>query len=295
MADARIDYVELPSATAHELTRAFYARLRLGVHRLRPDLFGDDQRNDRCRPAGRSRRCAFGAAAGHPGRRSRGGVRCRDQGRRRHRQADLQLPGRPALPVHRSVGQRARRLERDLARRSAPRDARRRGGDRVDARMARQDRLRHRRCGERLAIELQPAGVQPRGSRRSETAMSASAQALVNGAQSIGCGERVASSRHSAEPLRSSATQASLEQALNGRGRGPPDRRRSPRLRRPASGHNRRPDRAGHTACRRRRRRRDACRRRSPADRAPARRPPRTRRPRTGASPSHRSAPVPQA
>ena len=26
MAEARIDYVELPSATAHELTRAFYAR-----------------------------------------------------------------------------------------------------------------------------------------------------------------------------------------------------------------------------------------------------------------------------
>lgn len=26
MADPRIDYVELPSATAHELTRAFYAR-----------------------------------------------------------------------------------------------------------------------------------------------------------------------------------------------------------------------------------------------------------------------------
>lgn len=26
MADARIDYVELPSATAHELTRAFYSR-----------------------------------------------------------------------------------------------------------------------------------------------------------------------------------------------------------------------------------------------------------------------------
>jgi predicted enzyme related to lactoylglutathione lyase len=26
MADGRIDYVELPSATAHELTRAFYAR-----------------------------------------------------------------------------------------------------------------------------------------------------------------------------------------------------------------------------------------------------------------------------
>jgi uncharacterized protein len=26
MADARIDYVELPSATAHELTRAFYAK-----------------------------------------------------------------------------------------------------------------------------------------------------------------------------------------------------------------------------------------------------------------------------
>lgn len=26
MTDARIDYVELPSATAHELTRAFYAR-----------------------------------------------------------------------------------------------------------------------------------------------------------------------------------------------------------------------------------------------------------------------------
>ena len=26
MADARIDYVELPTATAHELTRAFYAK-----------------------------------------------------------------------------------------------------------------------------------------------------------------------------------------------------------------------------------------------------------------------------
>jgi hypothetical protein len=26
MADVRIDYVELPSATAHELTRAFYAK-----------------------------------------------------------------------------------------------------------------------------------------------------------------------------------------------------------------------------------------------------------------------------
>jgi predicted enzyme related to lactoylglutathione lyase len=26
MSDARIDYVELPSATAHELTRAFYAK-----------------------------------------------------------------------------------------------------------------------------------------------------------------------------------------------------------------------------------------------------------------------------
>lgn len=26
MADARIDYVELPSATAHELTRAFYSK-----------------------------------------------------------------------------------------------------------------------------------------------------------------------------------------------------------------------------------------------------------------------------
>ena len=42
--------------------------VRLGLHRLRPDLFGDDQRDDRRRPPGRSRRCPVGAAARDPGR-----------------------------------------------------------------------------------------------------------------------------------------------------------------------------------------------------------------------------------
>ena len=50
MADARIDYVELPSATAHELTRAFYAKaFGWDFHRLRPDLFRDRQWHDRRR------------------------------------------------------------------------------------------------------------------------------------------------------------------------------------------------------------------------------------------------------
>jgi hypothetical protein len=44
--------------------------------------------------------------------------------------------------------------------------------------------------------------------------MSASAQARVSTIQSIRCGDRVASSRHSLPPLRSSATHASFEQAL---------------------------------------------------------------------------------
>ena len=38
MGSPRIDYVELPSVTAHELTsRLLHPGVRLGVHRLRPD------------------------------------------------------------------------------------------------------------------------------------------------------------------------------------------------------------------------------------------------------------------
>ena len=55
---ARIDYVELPSVTAHELTRGILCQgVRLELHRLRPGLCGDDERRCRCRPqrpAGRS-------------------------------------------------------------------------------------------------------------------------------------------------------------------------------------------------------------------------------------------------
>ena len=34
---ARLNYVELPSVTAHELTRGFYQGVRLGVDRFGPD------------------------------------------------------------------------------------------------------------------------------------------------------------------------------------------------------------------------------------------------------------------
>jgi hypothetical protein len=64
---------------------------------------------------------------------------------------------------------------------------------------------------------LSQRGVQPRGNRLSETMTSASEQARVNGTQSICVADRVASTRHSFEPLRRRATQESLEQALNGR------------------------------------------------------------------------------
>jgi hypothetical protein len=57
-------------------------------------------------------------------------------------------------------------------------------------------------------------GVHPRGSRRSDTTMSAAAQARVKVVHSIQVAERVASSRHSPDGLRSRATQASCEQAL---------------------------------------------------------------------------------
>ena len=123
MADARIDYVELPSATAHELTRAFYAKaFGWDVHRLRADLFGDDQRRrptSACRAIRPTRlsaplpvirvddlEAAFDAVT------KAGGD---------DRQADLQLPRRPALPFHRPVGKRARGVERDLAATSRPR------------------------------------------------------------------------------------------------------------------------------------------------------------------------------
>ncbi len=47
MAEARIDYVELPSATAHELTRGLLRQgIRVELHRLRPGLCRDEQRHD---------------------------------------------------------------------------------------------------------------------------------------------------------------------------------------------------------------------------------------------------------
>lgn len=63
---------------------------------------------------------------------------------------------------------------------------------------------------------LSQRGVQPRGNRRSDTTISASAQALVMVVQSICVAERVASKCHAADPLRITAMQASFEHALNG-------------------------------------------------------------------------------
>ena len=105
MAEARIDYVELPSATAHELTRAFYAKaFGWEFTDYGPTYSATTNGDDRRRAAGRSGRRALGAAAGDPRRRSRSGVRRGDQGRRHDRQADLLLPGRPPVPFHRSGG-----------------------------------------------------------------------------------------------------------------------------------------------------------------------------------------------
>ena len=113
MAKARIDYVELPSATAHELTRAFYAKaFGWAFTDYGPDYSatttGDVDVGLNGQPAEalsaplpvihvEDLEAAFDAVS------KAGGD---------HRQADLQLPGRPALPLHRSVGKRARRVER---------------------------------------------------------------------------------------------------------------------------------------------------------------------------------------
>ena len=89
---ARIDYVELPSATAHELTRGFYAKaFGWTFTDYGPDLFRDHQRRHRCRPQRPAGRGAVRAAAGDPGRRSRSRVRRGDQGRR-HRSPSRSSP-----------------------------------------------------------------------------------------------------------------------------------------------------------------------------------------------------------
>jgi hypothetical protein len=63
---------------------------------------------------------------------------------------------------------------------------------------------------------LSQRGVQPLGRRRSETAMSAAAQAAVMLVQPIRIEERVASRRFALVPLPTTATQASCEQSLVG-------------------------------------------------------------------------------
>ena len=95
---ARIDYVELPSATAHELTRGFYAKaFGWTFANYGPDYAATTNGD-------------VGALAGDPSRRSGAGVRCGRESRRHYRQADFRFPRRPQVPLHRSVGQRARRL-----------------------------------------------------------------------------------------------------------------------------------------------------------------------------------------
>ena len=76
MTAARIDYVELPSATAHELTRAFYAKaFGWEFTNYGPTYSATTNGTTDVGLAGRSGRRALGAASGDPRRRSRGGVR----------------------------------------------------------------------------------------------------------------------------------------------------------------------------------------------------------------------------
>ena len=179
---ARIDYVELPSATAHELTRAFYAKaFGWDFTDYGPTYSATDQRHDRRRPSGRSVRRALGAAAGGPGRRSRSRVRCGDQGRRDDRQADLLISGRPPVSFHRPGRERARGVERGLTRlRLRPRVRADPIGDRVDARLGIEIDRQPAGAPKAAASSLSQRGAQPRGSRRSDTTISASAQARVS-------------------------------------------------------------------------------------------------------------------
>ena len=69
MTDARIDYVELPSLTAHELTRGFYAKaFGWDFTDYGPDYSATTNGDGRCRPQRHPRRALVGAAAGDPRR-----------------------------------------------------------------------------------------------------------------------------------------------------------------------------------------------------------------------------------
>ena len=107
-ATGKLDYIEMPATGATlDRAKAFYSqRLRLGVHRLRPDLRRLQRRTGR-RVPGRRGGGVGGAAAGALFGRPRRDA-CRGPGgERRHPQADLRVSGRPPLPLPRSGRQRA--------------------------------------------------------------------------------------------------------------------------------------------------------------------------------------------
>ncbi len=158
MPDARIDYVELPSGTAHELTRAFYSKaFGWAFTDYGPTYSATTNGTTDLGLQGDPSELAFSAIAGHPRRRSRGGFRCRECRWGRDRQAHLQLPRRPALPLHRPVGQRACSLERDLAGGSGPGMGSHAIADTVDAGLASKVDGEPACARERLAVELEPA------------------------------------------------------------------------------------------------------------------------------------------
>ncbi len=115
MAGARIDYVELPSATAHEQTRGFYSKaFGWDFTDYGPDYAattnGTTDLGLQGDPSG-------ALAAPLPVVRVEDLEAALDAvvSRRDDRQANLFIPGRPSLPFHRPRRERARRLDRDLS------------------------------------------------------------------------------------------------------------------------------------------------------------------------------------
>ena len=87
----------------HDAGRFYEAAFGWALTDFGPDLCRDAHRRHRHRPPGRRRRGDRGAAAGDRRRRSRGGVgRGRAQAGGTIVRADLRLPRRPPLPLHRS-------------------------------------------------------------------------------------------------------------------------------------------------------------------------------------------------
>ncbi len=202
MTGARIDYVELPSATAHELTRAFYAKAFGWAFTDYGPSYSATTNGTWTSGSMASRPKRFPRLAGDSRRGSRGGVRRGIQGRRNHRQADLQLPRRPALPLHRSRREASSRCGASASARFPSTGARRRDRRRCRPRDHCRDRSRGRRCSQaRCGRASASAGCSraAAGGRHGDVRIRAGARQVV---QSICVAERVARSRHWARSLR---------------------------------------------------------------------------------------------